>query len=257
MTLHIAHLTAGYGHRPVLRDLSLTVAEGEILALVGPNGAGKTTLLRVISGALAPQAGHIRWKEHDLTTLRPSARARLVAVVPQARQLPPAFTVRQAVALGRTPYLSWLGKPGEHDRAAVQRALAQTDLLPLADRLLAHLSGGEQQRVLLARALAQETPLLLLDEPTTYLDLHHQAAFLRLVTRLGREEGKTVLMVLHDLNLAARFAHRVALLAEGHIAAIGTPTEVLTPQHLQAVYHTQVEVLSLDRRPVILIPPGV
>ncbi len=254
--LQIRGLTASYGEREVLHGVTLEVERGEVLALAGPNGAGKSTLLRVVSGVLPPRRGAVLWEGRDLLKMTPRERARLVAVVPQARRLPPMFTVRQAVALGRTAYLPWLGTLGESDRAAVERALAQTDLLPLADRLLGHLSGGEQQRVLLARALAQETPILLLDEPTTHLDLKHQANFLRLVRRLTNERQMAVLMVVHDLNLASHFADRLALLAEGQVVRVGNPAEVLTAEALLRVYGTPVKIWrNGNGRPLIYLTP--
>ncbi len=258
--LRLEDLHAGYPQRPVLQGITLSVPPGRVTALLGPNGAGKTTLIRALSGVIARVQGRARWQHTDLLSLPPPQRARYLAVVPQARQLPPTFTVRQAVALGRTPYLGWLGTPGPKDRAAVERALALTDLRPLADRLLGHLSGGEQQRVLLARALAQETPVLLLDEPTAHLDLRHQVAILALVQRLARQQGLAVLLVIHDLNLAARFADQVALLHHGHLVALGSPQAVFTPQRLAAVYGLPVQVVHLPGQAapwvVPLLPEG-
>ena len=252
--LQIRDLAASYGEHEVLHGVTLDVARCEVLAIAGPNGAGKSTLLRVVSGVLPPRRGTVLWEGRDLLKMPPRERARLVAVVPQARHLPPMFTVRQAVALGRTAYLSWLGTLGESDYAAVERALAQTDLLPLADRLLGHLSGGEQQRVLLARALAQETPILLLDEPTTHLDLRHQANILGLVRRLSRERRMAVLMVMHDLNLASRFADRLALFAEGRVVSVGDPAAVLTAEAVLRVYGIPVEIWrNGDGRPVVYL----
>ncbi len=255
--LRIRDLHAGYPHRPVLQGVSLDVKPGQTTVLIGPNGAGKTTLLRTLSGTLPPIHGQVTWQGHDVLTLSPQKRARLLAVVPQARQLPATFTVRQAVALGRTPYLGWLGSLGPRDHRIVTRALRLTDLEPLADRLLGHLSGGEQQRVLLARALAQETPVLLLDEPTTHLDLHHQLRILTLVRRLAREEGLAVLMVLHDLNLAARFADEIALLHQGHLVAQGPSATVLTPERLSAVYEVSVQVVHLPGQEAPWVVPQI
>ncbi|HEY58573.1 MAG TPA: heme ABC transporter ATP-binding protein [Anaerolineae bacterium] len=243
--LRIAHLHAGYLSRPVLHDVTLEIAPGHITVLVGPNGAGKTTLIRALSGTLPRVRGQVTWQGHDLLRLPPQKRARFLAVVPQARHLPSAFTVRQAVALGRTPYLDWLGSLGQRDHQAVARALRLTQLEPLAERLLGHLSGGEQQRVLLARALAQETPVLLLDEPTTHLDLRHQMQILALVQRLARQENLAVLMVLHDLNLAARFADQVALLHQGRLVTLGPPKAVFTPERLARIYGLPIQVLHL------------
>ncbi len=254
--LQIRDLTASYGEDEILHGVTLEIGRGEVLALAGPNGAGKSTLLRVVSGVLPPRRGAVLWEGHDLLKMPSRERARLVAVVPQARHLPPMFTVRQAVTLGRTAYLSWLGTLGERDRAAVARALTQTDLLPLADRPLGHLSGGEQQRVLLARALAQETPILLLDEPTTHLDLRHQANILGLVRRLSRARRMAVLMVVHDLNLASRFADRLALFAKGRVVRMGAPAEVLTAETILRVYGIAVGIQhNGDGRPLIYLTP--
>lgn len=255
--LRIAHLYAGYPSRPVLHDVTLTIAPGQITALVGPNGAGKTTLIRALSGTLPQVRGQVTWQGHDLLTLPPPKRARFLAVVPQARGLPATFTVWQAVALGRTPYLGWLGGLGPRDRQAVERALHLTQLTPLAERLLGHLSGGEQQRVLLARALAQETPVLLLDEPTTHLDLRHQVHILALVQRLARQENLAVLMTIHDLNLAARFAQQVALLHQGRLVQQGPPAAVLTSERLAQIYGLPVQVLRLPGQEAPWIVPQV
>jgi iron complex transport system ATP-binding protein len=241
--LEIRSLTVHYAARPVLQDVTLDVKPGEVVALAGPNGAGKTTLIRAISGVLKPQTGTVSVDERDLASLPAARRARFLAVVPQARNLPPAFTVWQTVLLGRTPYLGWLGQPGEGDRQRVRWAMERTHTFELADRRVEQLSGGEQQRVLLARALAQECPILLLDEPTAHLDLQYQVGLLNLIRELAGEQKLAVLMALHDLNLAALYANRVALLVEGHLFALGAPQEVLTPEALQAVYKVPVRVI--------------
>jgi iron complex transport system ATP-binding protein len=185
-------------------------------------------------------------------------RARLMAVVPQARELPGAFTVYQTVLLGRTPYLGWLGNAGQSDHAAVRRALEQTQATELAERHVGELSGGEQQRVLLARSLAQDAPVMLLDEPTTHLDLQHQSNLLNLVRTLAQEKDLTVLMVLHDLNLASLYADQVALMVAGRVHAFGLPGEVLTSENLTAVYRVPVSVIPHPEygKPLIL-PDGL
>ena len=237
-------LTVTYNGHEILKDISLTIAPGEIFALVGPNGAGKSTLIKTISGVLTPISGSIHIDSLDIATLSSIQRARHLAVVPQARELPRAYTVYDTVLLGRTPYLGWLGQAGEKDHALVQLALDRTQTSSLATRRINQLSGGEQQRVLLARALAQDTPIMLLDEPTTHLDLEHQTNLLNLVCQLATEQDLTVLMVLHDLNLAALYADQVAVLVAGRIQAQGTPEEVLTPQTLTSVYNVPVNVIS-------------
>jgi len=242
--LGIQSLTAGYGARTVLTDISLSVAKGEVMALIGPNGSGKTTLIRAVSGVLDLRAGQVLVDGKDVKHLSPAQRATRMAVMPQARNLPESFTVYQTVLLGRTPYLSWLGHPGEKDFARLEWALERTDTKMLADRLIGELSGGEQQRVLLARALAQDTPILLMDEPTTHLDINHQARLLNLVQELAREQNLAILMALHDLNLVALYADRVALLVNGSVAALGNPKEVLTPDTLALAYGIHLKVIT-------------
>jgi iron complex transport system ATP-binding protein len=241
--LEIVSLTVNYGIHPALHEVSLSVRRGETLALIGPNGAGKTTLIRAASGVLKMQAGTVWVAGQDIRRMSPAERARRIAVVPQARNLPDDFTVWQTAMLGRTPHLDWLGHPGPRDGEQVRWALERTGALELAERLIGQLSGGEQQRVLLARALAQDTPILLLDEPTTHLDLRHQSGLLSLVRKLARERGLAVLMALHDLNLAALYADRVALLVSGRIQAAGSPQEVLTAPRLADAYGVPVEVI--------------
>jgi iron complex transport system ATP-binding protein len=247
-----------YGLRPVLKDVSLKISKGEIIGLIGPNGSGKTTLIRAASGVLPPRSGQVIVDGKDLAGLSTQQRARLQAVVPQARSLPGDFSVRQVVFLGRTPHLGWLGQLGEADERQVQWALERTDTLALADRRIGELSGGEQQRVLLARALAQGTPILLLDEPTTHLDLRHQALLLDLVHELAREQGLTVLMALHDLNLAAIYTDRVVLLKDGCIQAVGDPRLVFTSERLEAVYQLPLNVITHpDYGTPLVLPDGL
>ena len=242
--LTIQSLSVSYGSRPVLQGVSLSVKSGEVFALIGPNGAGKTTLLRAISGVIRPLAGRVQAFDRDLTLLSATQRARFLAVVPQARKLPPSYTVWQTVLLGRTPHLGWLGQPSQRDLQRTQWALERTQTLDLVDRRVDELSGGEQQLILLARALAQDTPILLLDEPTAHLDLHHQSNLLSLVRHLAREQGLAVLMALHDLNLVALYSDQVALLVNGHLRASGNPDQVLTRQHLMEAYRVPLQVIA-------------
>jgi iron complex transport system ATP-binding protein len=227
----------------VLRGVNLRVDSGQVLALIGPNGSGKSTLIRAVSGVIPIESGKVEVDGRALADLSTMERARYLAVVPQARNVPPAFSVYETVLLGRTPYLGWLGRAGEHDHARVRYALEHTQLASLADRLVGELSGGEQQLVLLGRALAQDTPVLLLDEPTTHLDLQHQEQLIHLVRELAVEHHLAVLMVLHDLNLASLYADRVSLLVEGEIQATGTPSDVLTEATLSRVYNVPVHVI--------------
>jgi ABC-type cobalamin/Fe3+-siderophores transport system ATPase subunit len=240
--LDIHSLYVSYNGKDVLKDISLQVKPGEVLALIGPNGAGKTSLIRAASGILPAKTGKVFAGGVDITQLSPHLRASKLAVVPQARLLPPNFTVYETVLLGRTPYLGWSGKPDPKDLSRVSWALERTFTFDLAERLIGELSGGEQQRVLLARALAQDTPILLLDEPTAHLDLRHQSGLLNLVQELAQEQHLAVLMALHDLNLVALYSHRVALLVDGCLKITGSPAEVLTPAYLTESYRVPLSV---------------
>jgi iron complex transport system ATP-binding protein len=255
VNLEVRNLTVNYGQVTALSDISLSVKPGEILAVIGPNGSGKSTLIRAISGILPVHTGKVTYGNQDLTTLSNAARARMLGVVPQARQLGGAFTVTQTVMLGRTAYMSWLGRAQPADKAAVQWAMIQTGLDDLAERRNAELSGGEQQRVLLARALAQKTPVLLLDEPTNHLDLQHQINFLSLVRELTDQSNLTVLMAMHDLNQVSTYADRVAILVAGKILAIGSPADVLTVENIIAAYQIPVEIITHPEYQTPLILP--
>ena len=253
--LHIENLTVSYGSRRVLTDVSLEVNSGEVVAIIGPNGAGKSTLVRAVSGVVLVQGGKVSANGDDLLTLPPMKRARYLAVVPQAVSLPPAFTVWETVLMGRTPYLNFLGQVSAKDEEIARLALQKVDALDLAERRVGELSGGEQQRVLLARALAQATPILLLDEPTVHLDLQHQVSLMETVRTLAHADNLAVLIALHDLNLAARYADRVVLLVSGEIKAAGTPRQVLTPELISAAYHLPVQVVPHPFADVPLVLP--
>ncbi len=255
--LEIETVSVSYGTNWVLDRLSLKVNSGKIMAVIGPNGAGKTTLIRALSGSLLKVNGAMRVNGRDLHTMSASQRARYLAVVPQARNLPADYTVYQTVLLGRTPYLGWLGHTRQIDHQITQKALVRTNCETLSDRLVGDLSGGEQQRVLLARALAQDTPILLLDEPTTHLDLQHQSSLLNLVRKLADEQGLAVMIVLHDLNLASLYADQIALLSDGRIFAQGKPSDVLTEENLNQVFHVPVHVIPHpDYGSPLVLPDG-
>jgi iron complex transport system ATP-binding protein len=255
--LEIKSLSIAYYQRPALREITLAVHPGEILVVVGPNGAGKSTLIRAVSGVLPSQHGEIFFDGRNLNRLSVTQRARYLAVVPQARDIPAAFSVYETVLIGRTPYLGWMGQASFHDHTRVEAALQRVNALELADRRVGELSGGEQQRVLLARALAQETPVLLLDEPTTHLDLKNQSSLLNLVQDLVSKQSLAVLMVLHDLNLAGLYGDRIALLIDGRLEALGTPDQVLTEDRLGSVYDMPVHVIPHpDYGSPLVLPDG-
>lgn len=251
--LDIRSISVNYGETEILKDLSLQVQAGEVISLIGPNGAGKTTLIRAISGVLPLLSGSVMVGRDDLATISITERARLLAVVPQARKLPPEYSVQQAVLMGRTPYLGWLGNLSQYDYDKASWALDRTQISEFAKRRVDELSGGEQQLVLVARALAQDSPVVLLDEPTAHLDLRHQATILDLVHDLARERGLAVLMSLHDLNLVSLFSDSVALLGDGKILAFGNPNEVLSPKYLSDVYQVPLDIIPHPYRDVPLV----
>ncbi len=229
------------GRVPVLSGVDLSVPAGSWTAVVGPNGAGKSTLLRAIAGLVGLE-GTVLVQGRDATRMAPRDRAARVGYAPQNPILPDLMTVRDYVALGRTPYHSLLAGPGRTDREVVEQALHRLDLDALAGRVLRRLSGGERQRTVLARALAQRAAVLLLDEPTAALDLGHAQQVLELVDRLRAEEGLTVLSTLHDLVLAGQYADRLVLLAAGRVVASGPPAAVLTAATLAEHYGARAVV---------------
>lgn len=224
-------------------DVTLTVERGEWLCVVGPNGAGKTTLLRALLG-IVPATGHIELDGRALPALRPRERARLVALVPQVPVIPPGMRVLDYVLLGRTPYLTLLGSERRDDVDLAHASLDDLDLVSFADRAVDSLSGGERQRVLIARALAQDAPLVLLDEPTTSLDIGHQQDVLELVDRLRLERGLTVVSTMHDLTLAGQYADRLVLVRGGRVVEHGPPATVITEANLSRYYGARVTIVD-------------
>ena len=239
--LEVSYEADAPARRAVLRGLDLVVAPGELVALLGPNGSGKTTLLRAIAGTLRRDAGRVALFGRDLDEWSRVALARRVAVLPQSLVLPDGFRVAELVEMGRAPHATrWFGSSFE-DADAVERALADADALDLAERHADELSGGERQRVLVAMALAQQPELLLLDEPTLHLDIAHQASLLATVARLRARRSLTVIAVLHDLNLAAAHAGRIAVLGAGRVVADGAPASVLSAELVRAVFGVAVD----------------
>ncbi len=252
--LRFESVAFAYGATAVFTRLDLEVAEGEIVAVLGPNGTGKTTLLRLASGALAPDRGRIEIFGRSAGAIPPRERSRSVAVVPQESRPAFAFTALEVVRMGRAPHLGLLGIETARDEKVVREAMERTAVASLATRPFLELSGGERQRVVLARALAQEPRLLLLDEPTAFLDLKHRLAVYDLLVRWSRECGITVVLASHDLDLAARFADRVALVHRGAVAADGRPADVLTKEMLRLAYEVEAEIGQdpTTGRPVVI-----
>jgi iron complex transport system ATP-binding protein len=256
-TLEVQNLTCAYDDRPVLEKLCLSAHPGEVLALIGPNGVGKSTLMRAMARLLRPRRGRVLLAGRDLWRTTPRTVARQLAMAPQVDGTGWSVTVEQAVGLGRAPHRGWLLPLTAQDRTAVVRALEQTGLADLRERLVTELSGGEQHRVVLARVLAQEPQVLLLDEPTSHLDLKYQSEILGLAQRLAHQDGLTVVISLHDLNLAALYADRLALLGEGRLLIVGPPAEVLTPERLSRVYGVPVVVTRHPLYSTPLVMPAV
>jgi len=252
--LRLDELHFAYGDEPVLRGVSLAAESGELVGVLGPNGCGKTTLFKLIIGSLKPASGRIDVDGASLSGLDPGSRARQVAAVPQDPVAPVGFTVADLVMMGRNPHLGLLEFEGERDRAIAVDAMKSTDILRLAPRPVSTLSGGERQRVFVAMALVQQAPVLLLDEPTSNLDLAAQATIMALVQRLCRERGDTVLVAMHDLTLAAQWCDRLILMDGGKVRTQGPPDRVLTEANVAAVYGADVVIVRHPQTgaPVVL-----
>ncbi len=247
-------LDVGYGDHVVVRGLDLDVLDGGVTTVIGPNGCGKSTLLRALGRLLRPQAGQVVLDGRRIDRMPTREVATTLALLPQSPLAPEGLVVRDLVARGRHPRQSWLRQWSRDDEAVVDETLRWTSMSELADRPIDQLSGGQRQRAWIAMALAQDTDLLLLDEPTTYLDLSHQIEVLDLVHSLNRRRSRTVVMVLHDLNLAARYSDRLVALHDGGIVAEGTPGEVLTPAMLRATFRLDARVIDdpVTQRPLVV-----
>jgi iron-siderophore transport system ATP-binding protein len=243
VTLSAHRLTVGYPGRTVLDGVDLAIPAGLITAVVGPNACGKSTLLRALSGISRPGGGEVRLDDVRLTDIPPKRLARRIALLPQSPPTPAGISVEALVRRGRHPHQRWLTPWSAGDQEAVDAALARTGLTELRTRPVDRLSGGQRQRAWIALALAQCTEYLLLDEPTTYLDLRHQLDLLNLVVDLNTADGRTCVLVLHDLGQAARYAHHLVVIADGRVAAAGPPAEVLTEDLVEAVFEVPCRVV--------------
>lgn len=241
--IEFQHVYAGYEAREVLQDLSFTIPTGSLVSIIGPNGCGKTTLLRAAAKQLPLQRGSVLYDGSSITQISRKNFARTVAFLPQVRPIP-SISVRALVSHGRFPYLGFSRTLRPEDRAAVSRAMEETGITPWANRTLDSLSGGERQRVYLAMALAQDTDVILLDEPTTYLDLHYQFDLLELLWKL-RQSGKTIVMVLHDLSLALRYSSQILLVNDGKLLFSSTPHALIETDLLEKTF--QVKTICTDQ----------
>ncbi|MDP8292217.1 MAG: ABC transporter ATP-binding protein [Candidatus Orphnella occulta] len=253
--LKVKNLICGYDKRKVIRDISFSIEKGDFIGIIGPNGAGKTTLFRAISNILKPWNGSILYKDKDISKILPRDFACEVAVIPQILEIPFAFSVEEFVSMGRFTHLGRFQTWKEGDSRILEDVLRVTFTSSLRKRKMFELSGGERQMVILAQGFAQEPVLLLLDEPTSHLDIFHQVQILDLIKNLNREKELTVVVVLHDLNLASSYCDKIILLDEGKIFREGSPQEVLTYQNIEKVYKTIVVVKEnpINLKPYILL----
>ncbi|MEO1621169.1 MAG: ABC transporter ATP-binding protein [Cyanobacteria bacterium J06632_3] len=245
MPLQAQQLSGGYADKRIVEAVNLTLEKGEWLSLVGANGSGKSTLLRLLSRILPVQTGTVLLDSKDIHSLSPTDVAKQLAILPQQQILPPGLTVYQLVSLGRTPHQPWW--QWDLDAQSKQRidlAMEWTDIKRYRDREVSALSGGERQRAFLALALAQDPQVLLLDEPTTFLDVHFQLQLLELLKQLNQEQNLSIITVLHDINLASRYSDRIACLRQGHLWTVGDVEAVLTPETMQAVFSIEATILK-------------
>ncbi len=240
--LEFHHVAAGYGEREILKDVTMSVREGEFAGLIGSNGTGKSTLIKCISGLLPLKRGNISICGKENSSLKSRERARMVAVVPQSYHVEYDFTVEDIIMMGRNPYLGFRKKEGQEDYDIVEEAMQATNTEIFRRRYYNELSGGERQRVILARAIAQKPRIILLDEPTSALDVHHQIEVMELITKLNQEEHMTVLAVLHDINMASRFCKRMIMLQDGMVSVDGSPREVINRKNMESLYQMKLMI---------------
>jgi len=253
--IEFAGVSGGYRRATVFRDMSFTIREGSMAALIGPNGSGKTSMLRAATGLLPHVTGQVRLFGHDVRELAAEKRASLIGVVPQDTFTPMAYSVEEIVMMGRTHALSRWHGPGDEDRKLVEQAMIYTDVADMRSHPFPELSGGERQRVIIAMVLAQQPRVILMDEATSHLDINHRLEVMQLIERLNREHGVTVLMVSHDLNMAAEFCERLLLIDGGQLVSDGPPADVLTEGALREVYHCDVKVQRNSETGSVMVLP--
>lgn len=245
--IQTTEIEVGYGDKTIVKQLSLSIPDHKITTIIGPNGCGKSTLLKAMTRILSPSRGSVHLDGADIAKSNTKEIARKMAILPQTPEGAGGLTVGELVSYGRFPYQSGFGRLSKHDHEVIDWALDVTGTLAYKDRNVDALSGGQRQRVWIAMALAQETDLIFLDEPTTYLDLAHQLEVLELLETLNREQGRTIVMVLHDLNQAARFADHIVAMKDGEVLATGSAEEVICPLVLRQVFHIDA-IIGRDPR---------
>ncbi|MBI4552607.1 MAG: heme ABC transporter ATP-binding protein [Candidatus Latescibacteria bacterium] len=257
IALRADSISCGYGTRPVLHEVTFDLHRGEMLGVLGPNGSGKSTLIRALTKTLPLESGRVLLYGQEVTTLSLKKMARTVAVISQNGEIPFAFTALDVVLMGRTPHLGRFQRETRRDLDIALEAMRRADAIQFKDRVIHELSGGERQRVIIARALAQEPTVLLLDEPTSHLDLSHQIEAFDLLDHLCKADHLAVLCVLHDLNLAAEYCSRLMIIHQGRVFATGSPSDILTAEHIKDVYGATVAVTEspYTGAPQVLIMP--
>lgn len=241
MSLSTHNVSVGYNGKAIVKNVNLTLPEGKIIALLGPNGCGKSTLLKSMARILTPLEGEIHWQGNNLHTLPSRHLATQLALLPQTQPIPEGITVKDLVAYGRSPYTGFWGRLTPEDKRLIDKSMDSVGVSELKEQLVSELSGGQRQRVWLAMTLAQDTPYLLLDEPTTYMDLSHQVELMSLFKTLN-EAGKTIITVLHDINQAARYCNHLVVMKAGEIITQGEPKDVLTQNMLKDVFSLQAQI---------------
>lgn len=252
--IDVEEITVGYGSKIIIEELSVAIPKGQITTIIGPNGCGKSTLLKTISRILQASHGAVFIDQKAIHETSTKEIAKKMAILPQTAEAPDGLTVFELVAYGRFPHQSSFGRLKKEDIEAIDWALEATNLTEFQERPIQALSGGQRQRVWIAMALAQDTDILILDEPTTYLDMAHQLDVLQLVERLNKEQGKTIVMVLHDINHASRFSDFLIAMYNGEIVTEGIPERVVTCEHLQQIFQIQaiLSICPFSQKPICL-----
>lgn len=241
-SVEVENLKFGYKQDLVLKDISFDIKKGLFLSIVGPNGSGKSTILKLLNNIYYPRSARILIEGKDINSFKKKDLARKMALVAQETIINYEFTVEEVVLMGRHPYKGRFERENKNDSEIIRQALELTNTLYLKDRMITELSGGERQRVLIARALAQEPSIILLDEPTAHLDINHQIEILNLLKKLNKEKGTTIILVIHDINLAIRYSDEIIMLNKGEILGRGTPEQVITKENIELVYNLKVAI---------------
>ncbi len=252
--LILENIFFSYGKDPILSDFNLSVDNNEVIAILGPNGVGKSKLLDLINGSIIPDSGNIHFNNYDFQNMNPSEKSKLVSTVPQTNSIPGEMLTSELVLMGRNPHLRLLQWEDEYDYQIVEKSMQLTEIQHLANRPISTLSGGEIQRSLIAMSLSQETPIILLDEPTSNLDISNQNKIMHLILNIQKQRSCLVIMTMHDLNLASQFCNRIIMLHNGENFCEGTPNQVMTTENILKVYGTNVEILNIKSQdnPIIV-----